>query len=81
MEFQITLDDEGKVIDQLAVEIRSMAEDMKQKVEDMKQKMADVEECGKAERQAIKGQLLNEIQKVYFLQSMAVPHDQVCMPL
>ena len=53
MEFQITLEDESKVMDQLAEEIRTMAQEMQQKI-------AAVEEGGKADAE----QLHMEIEEV-----------------
>ena len=64
MDFQITLEDEGKVIGELAAEIRNL-------VGDMKYKMESVAECGVVERQAIKEQLQSEIEKVYNLTDMS----------
>ena len=54
MGFQITLEDEGKVMDQLALEIRTMNQEIKQK-------MADVEAGGKADAE----KLHEEIEEVY----------------
>ena len=45
-------------MDELAAEIRAMTEGMKYKLE-------AVAECGEVERQAIKEQLYNEIEKVF----------------
>ena len=63
-EFQITLEDEGKVMDQLAAAIRTMTEDIRYKVE-------AVAECGEVQRKAIiKEQLDNEIKKVKLFKDM-----------
>ena len=62
-EFQITLEDEGKVMDQLAAAIRTMAEDIRNKVE-------AVGECGEVQRKAIKEQLHNEIKTVKLFKDM-----------
>ena len=56
-EFQITLEDEVKVMDQLSAAIRIMTEDIRYEVE-------AVAECGEVQRKAIKEQLHNEIKKV-----------------
>ena len=68
MDFQIALEDEGKVIGELAEEIGNLVGDMKYKLE-------SVAECGVIERQAIKEQLQSEIEKVYDLTDMSQPCD------
>ena len=57
-DFKITLEDERKVIDDLAAEIRTLTEGIRQEVDDVAQK-------GVAERQSIKEKIIGEIQKVY----------------
>ena len=59
MKFQITLEDEGKVIDELAAAMRAMAEEIKYEVK-------AAAECGEVARKAIKEQLHEEIHKVHF---------------
>ena len=68
VDFQIALEDEGKVIGELAAEIRNLVGDMKYKVE-------SVAEGGVVERQAIKEELKSEIEKVYNLTDISHPCD------
>ena len=56
-DFKITLEDERKVIDELAAEIRTLAEEIRQEVDAVAQK-------GDTERQSIKEKLDEEIKKV-----------------
>ena len=62
-EFQIMLEDEGKVMDQLAAAIRTMTEDIRYEVD-------AVAEYGEVQRKAIKEQLHNEIKKVKLFKDM-----------
>ena len=57
-DFKITLEDERKVIDDLAAEIRTLTEGIRQEVDDVVQK-------GDAERHSIKEKIIEEIKKVY----------------
>ena len=56
-DFKITLEDERKVIDDLAAEIRTLAEGIRQEVDTVAQK-------GDADRQSIKEKIDEEIKKV-----------------
>ena len=56
-DFKITLEDESKVICDLAAEIRTLTEEIKQEVDNAAQK-------GDAERQSMKEKLDEEIKKV-----------------
>ena len=56
-DFKITLEDESKVIDDLAAEIRTLTEGIRQDVDNVAQR-------GDAERQSMKEKLDEEIKKV-----------------